>query len=338
MLEKYYLNTLSGDAYNAYYAIDSAVRSYRSDCMLYGIGTEEADLVVKCYMYDNPDVWHCNLYLVRVGSEASGTRVFFNYNDYNASDFNDKLRQITDYVDSHTDNYSSDYDIVKTVYDYFTKNMRANDDAQCAFGRLDTSNDGAIGEFVEKYGYCFSAYGAIVKREAVCMGFSAAFKLVLDRYRVDTMCVPGMVENIPHMMNAVEIDGERSFVDVSRGLCRDDFKMTMYDYFMVGDDRVSKYFTWDEQLGCITSRNNYFLKNGLYFQEGYKLRKYLNSVSFRRVGGEIRFFYAGKGFDDDRLEKMIGDIFSVRCGTEYEIVGYTAEYGIGNCLLKKREE
>jgi hypothetical protein len=153
MLEKYYLNTLSGDAYNAYYAIDSAVRSYRPDCMLYGIGTEEADLVVKCYMYDNPDVWHCNLYLVRVGSEASGTRVFFNYNDYNASDFNDKLRQITDYVDSHTDNYSSDYDIVKTVYDYFTKNMRANDDAQCAFGRLDTSNDGAIGEFVEKYGY-----------------------------------------------------------------------------------------------------------------------------------------------------------------------------------------
>ena len=337
MLANHYLDKLSGNSYNAYYAIDSAVRAYRADCLLYGVTPDEANNAVKYYMYDNPDAWYCDLQFIRVQPEASGSRVIFRYNEYNDSRFNEKLREITDYVDSRTNNYSTDYDIVKAVYDYFTANIRGDDEAFCAFNSLDTSNDRAVEEYLDKYASCFSAYGAIVEKKAVCMGMSAAFKLVLDRYRVDAISVPGLYDDLPHMMNAVEIDGERYYVDVSKGLQSDNFKMTKYDYFLVGDEMISTYFVSDEQLGCVMSQNNYFLKNKLYFCEGHSLRKYLNSVSFKRCSGEIRFLYAGKGLDDDRLEKMIGDIFSVRCGNEYEIVGYVVENGAGNCLLRKKE-
>ena len=337
MLTNYYLDKLTGNAYNSYYAIDSAVRSYSHDCMLYGVSAEDAKHLVKCYTYENPDAWYCDLQFVGIQSEPSGTRILFQYNEYNASDFNDKLREITDYVDSHTNNYSSDYDIIKVVYDYFCANMSGDDEALCSYNSLNTSDTNAVAGYLEKYGKSFSAYGAIVEKKAVCMGLAAAFKLVLDRYRVDVMSVDGTYDGLPHMLNAVEIDGERYYVDVSRGLQIDGFKMTKYDYFLVGDELISTYFTSNEQLGCVTSKNNYFVKNKLYFREGYPLRRYLNSVSFKRCSGEIRFMYAGKGLDDDRLQDMIDDIFSVRCGNEYEVVGYIVENGVGNCLLRKKE-
>ena len=56
MLRTYYLDKLQSASYDAYYVMDSAVRSYRSECMLYGLNVEQAREVAKAYTYDNPDV------------------------------------------------------------------------------------------------------------------------------------------------------------------------------------------------------------------------------------------------------------------------------------------
>ena len=76
----------------------------------------------------------------------------------------------------------------------------------------------------------------------------------------------------------------------------------------------------------------------MLFGDAASLRRYLSSCSFRRVEGEFRFRYNGGKLDDDALQKMLGEILTERCGTEYEIVGYVVENGVGNCLMKKMED
>ena len=98
MLRTYYLDKLQSASYDAYYAMDSAVRSYRSECMLYGLNVEQAREVAKAYTYDNPDVWHCALQFFEVATESRGSKVIFTYNDFDESKFRTKFSRITEYI------------------------------------------------------------------------------------------------------------------------------------------------------------------------------------------------------------------------------------------------
>ena len=114
--------------------------------------------------------------------------------------------------------------------------------------------------------------------------------------------------------------------------------MVRYDMFLVSTERIETYFTPDEAFECVDGEENYFKKNRLVFRDAASLRRYLSSCSYRRVEGKFRFRYSGRHLDDDALQKMLGEILSERCGTEYEIVGYVVENGVGNCLMKRMED
>ena len=72
------------------------------------------------------------------------------------------------------------------------------------------------GEFLGlKYpNYCHSAYGALMKGEAVCQGYALAYKLLLDEAEVE--CTAVTSDQLNHMWNAVSFDGNRwYYVDVT---------------------------------------------------------------------------------------------------------------------------
>lgn len=169
------------------------------------------------------------------------------------------------------------------------------------------------------------------------MGIAAAYKLLLDTYRIEAACVAGEYEGYPHMLNVLEINSERVYVDVSRGLIEKALPMIRYDYYFVDEERIRKYFTPEEDFGCACKTMNYFFKNNLIFKDAVALRKYLSSFSYSNIKGDLRFFYKGSALDDEGLEKIIDEVVASRCGTEYKIVGYVAEHGIGNCKMNKLE-
>ena len=337
MLRTYYLDKLPSASYDAYYAIDSAVRAYRSECMLYGLNVEQAREVVKAYTYDNPDVWHCALQFFEVATELRGSRVIFTYNDFDESKFRSKFSKITEYIDKRITSYSSEERIAKLIYDYLCENVEGDLEVINAYSRLDRSDNAATLEFTRKYGASFSAYGAIANGKAACMGIAAAYKLLLDTYRIEAACVAGEYEGYPHMLNVLEINSERVYVDVSRGLIEKALPMIRYDYYFVDEERIRKYFTPEEDFGCACKTMNYFFKNNLIFKDAVALRKYLSSFSYSNIKGDLRFFYKGSALDDEGLEKIIDEVVASRCGTEYKIVGYVAEHGIGNCKMNKLE-
>lgn len=338
MLRRYYCDKLIGRAYDAYCSIENAVRAYQSECMLYGVTAEEARQAAEAFLYDNPDVYYYAGQICDMRQESQGVRVRLNYHQCDDGKFSDALRKITEQLDKKITSYTTDYEVAKLVYEYLVETVEGETEPYQDYLRINPNNHRQQSAFMEKHGTSFSAYGAIVEKRAVCMGVAMAYKLILDRYRVEAACVAGTYQGAPHMMNVVEIEGQRAFVDVSKGLKDKDMPMVRYDMFLMDDKQTKKYFTCNEEFGCDGTCLNYFAKNKLQFKDGFSLRRYLNSFSYQKTKGEIRFFYSGKSLDDTALGKVIGDICPNRCGTEYDFVGYVVENGVGNCMIKKHED
>lgn len=338
MLRTYYLDKLAASHRDAYYAVDGAVRSYRNECMLYGLDEGEAREVLAAYTYDNPDAWFCALQFFEILIDQRGVRVRLTYNELDEGRFNEKLSSITSFIDSKVGPYTSEEELAKLIYDYLCSNVEADTEAVNLASALDRRNEHLFGDFIREHGASFCAYGALVNGKAACMGIASAYKLLLDIYRIEAACVPGTYASYPHMINVLEFNGVRTFVDVSRGLKVDSLPMVRYDYFCVNEERIRLYFAPNEDFECVSDRMSYFARNGIEFKDGASLRRYLSSFSYSRIKGDLRFLYSSNVFDDDDLEKMIDDIVSPRCGTEYKIVGYIAENGVGNCKMNKLEE
>lgn len=68
--------------------------------------------------------------------------------------------------------------------------------------------------------YINTAYGALVNGKAICGGYSNAFKAVMDRLEIPCVCIQGYHvredgTSVPHMWNAVQLDGLWYNVDVT---------------------------------------------------------------------------------------------------------------------------
>ena len=89
-----------------------------------------------------------------------------------------------------------------------------------------------------------SAYGALIKHECVCHGFSEAFKRILNRGGVTCEIITGTVKatNQQHAWNIVKIDDEYYHVDVTF----DDQSEILFTYFMKTDEEMRRDRTWNE--------------------------------------------------------------------------------------------
>jgi len=140
---------------------------------------------------------------------------------------------------------------------------------------------------------------------------------------------------MPHMLNAVSIGDRRAYVDITRGLSCEALPLVRYDVFLMPASRAS-YFTADAELDCTATDINYFAREKLHFRDLYALRRYLSSYIYTATGGAVRFFYSGKGMDDDRLHKLVGEMLAYRCGNEYQMGNAIVDGGIGTFQMLKK--
>ena len=109
----------------------------------------------------------------------------------------------------------------------------------------------------ENIGHVRTVYGALVKGESLCEGYSRAMKAVLDRLGISCVLVQGGFQMTsdcvePHMWNYVQIDGEWYGVDATiddpvsklpgEG-GKDGFENS--EYLLVGDDVMGRRHTPD---------------------------------------------------------------------------------------------
>ncbi len=118
---------------------------------------------------------------------------------------------------------SNRYNFVKTLHDYLCNNAYYPD--------LNSS---------DYVGNAHDAYGALVEGRTVCEGYSEAFKLVCDYYKIPCVCLTGdgvtSDGSGPHMWNAVQMDdGNWYFLDITWD---DQGSIIYYDFFLSGTNTV----------------------------------------------------------------------------------------------------
>ncbi len=158
-----------------------------------------------------------NLYL-RLSSLKYDLHIHDNYPDPKGM-----AEQIRYAVDRFTPSGDTMYEKLISIHDYV-----------CALTTYRSDTDGAL--------YCYSAYGALVNRQAVCEGYAEAFKLLCDKNGIDCILVTGNAVTSgkaeAHMWNYVRMDdGEWYAVDTTWDDALD--IKNNYSYFLIGKNTAA---------------------------------------------------------------------------------------------------
>lgn len=116
-----------------------------------------------------------------------------------------------------------------------------------------------------------TVYGALVKGEASCEGYSKALKYIFDKIGIESYVVAGRATDSDgtseaHMWNIVRINGVYCQLDVTwddpvKGNYR------TYGYFNLTDEQINyDHSNWHFDFDCTSASLSYYLINGLYYE------------------------------------------------------------------------
>lgn len=275
----YYYDKLELDEKTIYLKIDEAIRNKDKKVTL-GIGeyedvklNEKVSKVLTAYFYDNPEIYYLsNEYVITVRDLKVFETVTI------------KLKYIT--KDIETKNEELETAITK----FLSQNVKS--------GMTDFEKELAIHDAlvqqVDYYEYedinaiptiKHTAYGALVENEAVCDGFSKAFKLLLEREGIESVIINGITNNTLHAWNLVKLGNDYYHVDVTSDNIKDgNNKYTIHTYFNVTDSQIKKTHAIGEVFShpkCSVEKYEYYKYKGLYisYEDGLysKMRKIISN-------------------------------------------------------------
>ncbi len=143
-------------------------------------------------------------------------------------------------------------------------------------------------------GYCSTAYGCLVQKEANCEGYAKAFNLLAARMGMECILVTGKTdEGENHAWNQVKIDGKWYNLDVTWDDTdvENDIRRI---YFLCDDEFFGETHFPDEEyidaFDCGDEDENYYIKNGLYADSEQAADEILRrEVASGRTQAEIMF-------------------------------------------------
>lgn len=142
----------------------------------------------------------------------------------------EELREQVQRIAGLVDKDSTDLNKVKTVHDWMVRNT--------VYDYVNVQNN-----TLSKVSY--TAYGALVRKSAVCQGYALAFEKVMQE--VNIPCVTVVSDDLHHAWNMVNIDGEWYHVDVTRDDPVPDMKdYVSYDYFLLSDAQMQAQTEMDK--------------------------------------------------------------------------------------------
>ncbi len=176
---------------------------------------------VNAYVFDNPQIfWLDNLF----GYAYAGDDTIAEFYSVLSADECEKmsavLRSAVNMIISSLDEGQSEFEREKLIHDYIINH--------CVYkGTAKSINDG--------WEY-FSAYGALVKGEAVCEGYAKAEQILMNMCGIECMTIRGDSDGGGHMWNIIKIDGKWYHLDVTWD---DTENGIIYDFFNVSDEIIT---------------------------------------------------------------------------------------------------
>lgn len=187
----------------------------------YGLTKAEVEAAVDAFFGDNPRIFWIDtdysytitngvvyeIQLYSVMSEAQYLSCKKRLNN-----------RVASFINSVKEN-KSDFELELEAHNYIIKN--------CEYEDNPSKSDS------EPY----TCYGALVSGRAVCQGYTKAFQLLLSEVGINSVNVSGFGENVEHIWNAVRLDGDWYYTDVTWD---DSDKRLSYDYFNITTKQLKK--------------------------------------------------------------------------------------------------
>lgn len=220
IIEEYYVyspefdscyNSLNKEQKKIYKKIYSAAeimpQGFVKLCEEYDGVVADVSIAYQAVLNDNAEIfWMPDTYLLgkKHDSDKVNICIAFSYSDeeqhveYIVSaeerdSMREELKSKTAEIITASSIFNEDYEIEKFLNDYICTNTEYNKDAP----------------------FCDTAYGCLVLGQALCEGYSRGFKLLCNEARIECDLISGRAEDVAHMWNTVNINGIRSFVDVT---------------------------------------------------------------------------------------------------------------------------
>lgn len=235
----------------------------------------ENDIAISynAFLYDRVDVfWMPGTYIIGIAGDDK--LIAFEYSD--------------DKMESHYPVTKSERDDMRKQFDAKLQNiLELSSKKENDYEKEKLFNDYICQNTKYDKGAEFSntAYGCLVLNNALCEGYAKAFKLLCNKEKIKCELIVGESRDVGHMWNAVEIDGEYYYTDVT---WNDQNENPTYVYFNVNETEALKDRTFalmfdemqKEQLtqsatfnfqkfSCNADKNNYFVKNDLVLGMDY---------------------------------------------------------------------
>ncbi len=269
-LNCYCYTMLTEEEQQIYEEIYVVLRDMQEEVELSTLDTDRIEKAFNCVLNDHPELYYVEGYTYTTYSQNDVvTKLGF---EGTYSKTKEEKEAIDGQINLYVENCfaglpddASDYEKVKYIYDYIIMNTEYNLNAK------DSQNICSV----------------FLNGESVCMGYAKAMQYLLLKQDILCTIVNGTANpGEEHAWNLLLLDGQYYHLDVTWG---DDsytvadgtqpsVGMVNYGFFCVTTEEISKTHTINsvvELPECIASENNYYVKEGYYF-EGLDTEKLAN--------------------------------------------------------------
>lgn len=229
-------NNFQRDCYNKIAEKSSAITGEKSDSGCYL--SEEIDLLsntperdifiaLTAYKYDNPgEFWLDDSFLTTTYNDKVVLELMSYYSSeelvQHKTTFDNKVTEILGSMEKGLSEYGREL----YIHDYLINNCQYDDDV------LNTSATNIADYNFESY----TSLGALINGKAVCQGYTEAMSYLLSCVGIKNTSVSGVGQQENHIWNAVEIDGDWYYLDVTWD--DNNGEAFMYDYFNLTTEQL----------------------------------------------------------------------------------------------------
>lgn len=259
----YAYHCLDADKQKIYLEMLDALTDLESDAVLSTTDKSVLDQIFACVMGDHPELFYVEGYQYTeymYGSEVTG--ITFSGTYAMSKEEADQTRVLIDQkaasclADIPVD--GDDYDTVRALYEWLIGN---------------TEYDPAAGNDRDIRSVFFEG-------RSVCQGYAKAMQYLLQKADITCLFVTGYTGDERHGWDIVEVNGEFYHLDPTWGdvsyapsgedsLSQSAAPSINYDYFLVTSEEIARTHTVEEVVelpACTAVRDNYFVREGLYFE------------------------------------------------------------------------
>ena len=208
----------------------------------------------------------------------------------------DSFREAQSIIDQVITAGMSEEEKVMAVWNYLEANTEY-DYAACEYGEEHGFDSADMGQYAD----AFNIYGIMCNKVGVCQSYSYVYKTLLAMSDVPCVTLEGYLDKtLPHAWNAVNIDGQWYWMDVTNNAKTTGIPYYLYqtsaDVAIAMDYVLDDEYELNDKLDFVMSSDNskdWYVQNNLYATDEYELADALlhrYEMGATQVDGENALF------------------------------------------------